>query len=137
MLNRGKEQEVGLTDNAALRRAALVGIVLQVALAVLAHYAPWIGAYANRLAGMMISATAGYLYAMDVGLGFRRGALGGAIVGGVSGLAGMMLAQSLGERPDDPLALWTMISVLTGTLGGVFGEIAIRWNAILRRWLRM
>jgi len=125
-----------LTDNAALSRAGLVGILLQLALVGVAHYAPWIGSFAVRFAGMMISATAGYLYAMDVGLGFRRGALGGAIVGGVSFLVGIVLAQSFGDRLEDPLALWTLTSVLTGAVGGLFGEFAIRWNALLRRWLR-
>jgi len=125
-----------LTDNAALRRTGLVGIVLQLALVGAAYYAPWIGSFAVRFAGMMISATVGYLYAMDVGLGFRRAALGGAIVGGIPFLIGIALSQMLGDRIEDPLALWTLISVLTGAIGGLFGEFSIRWNAALQRWLR-
>ena len=115
-----------MIDARILQRAIIVGTVLQAAMMVLGHFFPWVRIHVFLFGGMMISATAGYLYAMDYGAGFGRGILGGAIVGGVCGLFGLTASILLGDTPVALLALWTAIFTLTGTAGGFWGEVAAR-----------
>jgi hypothetical protein len=115
-----------MIDARILQRAIVVGTVLQAAMMLLAHLFPWIRVHVLLFGGMMISATAGYLYAMDFGAGFGRGILGGAIVGGVCGFFGVMMSVLLGDTPMALLALWTAIFTLTGIAGGFWGEVAAR-----------
>ena len=83
-------------------RAAIVGIVLQVALMVAAHFILFIEQQGFLLGGMTISAVAGYLYAMDTGKGYFTSATMAAIIGG----------GSVGNIQSDAGALAT-INVLT------------------------
>ncbi len=111
-----------------LQRATIVGSVLQVVWVLIGHFFPAVRGYANMFlfGGMMISALAGYLYAVDYASGFGRGILGGAIAGGVSALIGIALSVLLGDMPFAMLALDTAISVVTGAAGGFWGQIAAR-----------
>lgn len=115
-----------MIDARILQRAIIVGTMLQAAMMVLGHFFPWIRVHVFLFGGMMISATAGYLYAMDYGAGFGRGIFGGAIVGGVCGLFGLAVSILLGDTPVVLLALWTAIFTLTGVAGGFWGEVAAR-----------
>jgi hypothetical protein len=113
-------------DARILQRATIVGTVLQVAMAVAGHFLPWVRDHLFLFGGMMISAIAGYLYAADFGDGYVRGMIGGAIAGGVCALIGIALSVLLGDAPVFVLALGTAISVLTGTVGGFWGQVAAR-----------
>ena len=113
-----------MLDPGALRRAVIVGTLLQITLAVLAHYSPWIAVHASLFSGMMISATAGYLYAQDVGNGYWRGALAGALVGGFCMLVGAALSLGFGDATLKMLWIRVAISVLTGAVGGPFGQMS-------------
>jgi hypothetical protein len=113
-----------MIDTKALQRAIIVGTVLQVAMVIVGHFSAWVAQNVFMFGGMMISATVGYFYALDIAKGFGRGALGGAIAGGVCALLGIAVSVVLGDTQAVILALGTAISVLTGAVGRVFGQIA-------------
>ena len=114
----------------ALRRAILVGTVLQMLTVILGHFGNLAAEHAIGFlfAGMMISATVGYLYAQDVSKGYGRGAYGGAIAGGLCALIGIAVSVLLGDMAPAVLLLRTLISVLTGAVGGLYGQMAADWN---------
>lgn len=118
-----------MIDTLILRRATFVGLILQSVLAVVAHYYPWVALHLFLFGRMMISATAGYIYGMAFGRGYAAGALGGAIAGGLCA-APVLLASALsGDTPAAMIAVGTGITILTGGVGGFFGEMA----AVMRK----
>lgn len=119
---------VSLVDNHALRRAISVGTFLQVVAVLIAHFSHWIETHAFLFAGMMISATMGYLYAQDVSRGYAKGAYGGAIAGGVCAFIGIAVSVVLGDLTGRMLIIRSLISVLTGAVGGVYGQMAADWR---------
>ncbi len=122
-----------MIDRNALLRATFVGTVIQVAMVVIGRFVPWVALHVFMFGGMMISATVGYLYAQDVAKGYGRGALGGAIAGGVCALLGIAVSVILGDTQPNILALGTAISTLTGAVGGVFGQMSAGIRAFARR----
>jgi hypothetical protein len=58
--------------------------------------------------------------------------LGGAVAGGVCALIGIAVSVLLGDTPVFVLGLGTAISVLTGAVGGLWGQLGAR----MRTWLR-
>jgi len=117
-----------LIDNRALQRAILVGTFLQLVAVLIAHFSRWIETHAFLFAGMMISATMGYLYARDVSRGYARGACGGAIAGGVCAFTGIAVSVVLGDISGQMLLVRSLISVVTGAVGGVYGQMAADWR---------
>src|SRR5947207_10265959 len=71
---RTHRKDFSVIDLRILIRALVVGTVLQVVMVCLAHFIPWVMAHVFEFGGMMISATTGYLYAMDSGKGYFPGA---------------------------------------------------------------
>jgi len=122
-----------MIDRRALLGATMVGTVSQVAMVVIGHFIPWIALHVFMFGGMMISATVGCLYAQDIAKGYGRGALGGAIAGGVCALLGIAVSVILGDTQPNILALGTAISVLTGAVGGIFGQMSAAIRAFARR----
>jgi hypothetical protein len=123
---------VRMIDRKALQRAIVVGTLLQITLAVLGYYSSWIMVHTFLFGGMMISATSGFLYAQDVGPGWARGVLAGAIAGGVCGFVGIALSVALRDTPAAFLWLGTAIAVLTGAVGGLWGQVS--FNMKSRGW---
>ncbi|HUJ04223.1 MAG TPA: hypothetical protein VLW75_11325 [Rhizomicrobium sp.] len=121
-----------MIDFKPLQRATFVGLVLQIAMYALGHYSDWVQANVFGFGGMMISASAGYLYAMDRGRGWFASATGGAIAGGICGLAGIALSVLLGDTVQSFIATGATISVFVGAVGGVFGQMAANLRAIGR-----
>ena len=117
-----------MIDNRALRRAILVGTFFQLIAVLIAHVRQWMETEAFFFAGMMISATMGYLYAQDVSRGYAKGACGGAIAGGVCAFAGIAVSVVLGDLTSRVLVIRSLISVLTGAVGGVYGQMAADWR---------
>ena len=117
-----------MIDNRALRRAILVGTFFQLIAVLIAHVRQWMETEAFLFAGMMISATMGYLYAQDVSRGYAKGACGGAIAGGVCAFAGIAVSVVLGDLTSRVLVIRSLISVLTGAVGGVYGQMAADWR---------
>lgn len=122
-----------MIDLRILLRALVVGIVLQAGLAFFGHAAHWVAGRAHEFGRMMIAATAAYLYAMHSGRGYFPGATAGAIVGGTCGLIGIALSVLLKDTPSFIIPIDTAICVLTGTVGGLFGQMAANWRAFENR----
>ena len=110
-------------------QTALAGAVLQLVLAGAAHLSPWVTLHLVLFGRAMVSATAGYLYGLSLGRGFGAGALGGAIAGGLCVVPALALALLLADREIMMATTTAAISVLTGAVGGAFGQI----GAILRK----
>lgn len=125
---RAKMERADLIDNRALQRAIVVGTFLQIASVLIAHFSLWIETYALLFGGMMISATMGYLYAQDVAKGYAKGAYGGAIAGGVCAFIGIAVSVFLGDMTAEMLVVRALISVLTGAVGGVYGQMSADWR---------
>lgn len=113
-----------------LMRAMLVGTVLQVAMYGLGHFSRWVAVNVFDFGAMMISASAGYLYAMETGNGFFSGATAGAIVGGLCGFVGIALSAALGDSFVAYIATATAIAVMIGAVGGLFGQMAAKLRAM-------
>jgi hypothetical protein len=115
---------VDVYDGNLIQRAAGTGIILQLTLVVIGHYVGWVRDNAYEFGGMMIAGVAGLLYARDFAKGYAKGALGGAIVGGACGVIGLCAANILGDVPLIALAIGSVIVVLVGAIGGLFGQMA-------------
>jgi hypothetical protein len=120
-------------DRRILLRAFIVGTLLQVVMVVLGHFVPWVILHVFEFGGMMISATAGYLYAMDSGKGYFPGATAGAVAGGGCALIGISLSVVLGDLARPFIPFGTAVCVLTGAVGGLFGQMAANWRAFENR----
>lgn len=123
-----------MIDLNIFKRALVVGIVVQLLLVTGAHFLPWLRP--SLLFGVMVVAgVAGMLYARDLARGFLAGMLGGAMAGAAGGLAAVALAGWLGEHPEIFLPYGVIVTMLTGTVGGVFGELDARLRAYIIRKL--
>lgn len=109
----------------ALRRATIVGTLLQVAMVVAGHYVPFIALHVFMSGGMAISLLAGLLYARSA-RGYAGAALGGAIAGGVCALLGIAVSVGLGDTLPMILAFGTASSLVAGSIGGVFGKLLFK-----------
>jgi general stress protein CsbA len=107
-----------------LVRATIVGIVLQLVLMGAAHFIPYVAQHIFLFGGMMISATAGYLYGMDTGKGYFTSATGGAIAGGFCALVGVGASVMLRDAAETVIPLFIAICVFTGAVGGLFGQMS-------------
>ncbi|MGH6878470.1 MAG: hypothetical protein ACREHV_14005 [Rhizomicrobium sp.] len=116
-----------MVDNRALQRAVLVGTLLQLVFVLIAHFSRWIEMHALLFAGMMTSATVGYLYAQEVARGYTKGAYGGAIAGGLCAVLGIGVSVLLGDMTGRTLVVRDLISILTGAVGGIYGQMAADW----------
>ena len=103
---------------------------MQLLLAVGAHYFVLVARNFFLFGGMMISATAGYLYGMGSGKGYFASATGGAIVGGICALIGVGASSLMQDAPQSTIPIFTAICVLTGTIGGLFGQMAAKLRAM-------
>ncbi len=126
MARRGQNQMI---DARILLRAAVIGTVLQFILAIAGHFSPWIAANLFMFGRMMCSATAGYLYGLILGRGYAAGALGGAIAGGLCVVPALAISVLLGDSEAAMVSIGTGISILTGGVGGAFGQM----GAIMRK----
>ncbi|HUO98722.1 MAG TPA: hypothetical protein VMU01_08630, partial [Rhizomicrobium sp.] len=116
-------KDVEMLDSGLILRAAVAGTVLQLILAIAGHFSPWVALHLFMFGRMMCSATAGYLYGLWFGRGYAVGALGGAIAGGLCVVPPLALSVLLGDSPAAMVSIGTGISILTGGVGGVFGQI--------------
>jgi hypothetical protein len=116
-------------DSRLVLRTALAGTVLQLLLAGAGHLFPWVGIHLFLFGRAMISATAGYLYGLLHGRSYGAGALGGAIAGGLCVVPALVLSVLLGDSAGVAVSTGTGISILTGAVGGAFGQM----GAILKK----
>jgi hypothetical protein len=113
-----------LIDTRVFIRAFIVGVVLEIALMIATHFIPFIERQGFLLGGMTISAVAGYLYAMDTGKGYFTSATMAAIVGGAAALIGVGISVAMRDAPTRVVPLFTTICVVTGAVGGLFGQMS-------------
>ena len=111
---------------ASLERTALVGTMTQLAMFLLGHFVPWVASNVFGFGSMMIAATAGYLYAREVALGYGRGALGGAAAGVIGALLGLLFAFTLHDVDRASVLVGTLSAILTGAVGGLFGQLSTK-----------
>ena len=116
----------------SLRSATLIGTVLQVAMVIVGHYIPYVALHVFMFGGMAISAVAGLLCARDAG-GYAGAVLGGAIAGGVCALIGIALSVTLGDTQAIILALGSISSAVTGSIGGLAGQFAFGRSAAAQK----
>jgi hypothetical protein len=109
----------------ALIRAALIGAVLQLALAVMGHYDPKIaGLFA--VMGMFLSLVAGFLFGRWSGaLGRGGAAAGGAFAGAVCAAIGILESYFLKDVPAWVIAFGPFSSAVTGAIGGLLGKLTV------------
>ena len=119
-------------DGKLVQRAAVTGIALQITMVVIGHYSPWVQVHVSQFAAMMIAGLAGLFYGRDYNRGYARGALGGAIAGGTGGLIATCAANVLGDVSLLTIPIGTAVMILTGAIGGLFGQM----DANLRKNLR-
>ena len=121
-----------VVDLKILRRALLVGLILELLLVAMGHYRPRFRPTFELFGCMMIAGVAGLLYARDLARGFRLGALGGGVAGAAGGIAAVGAANVLGDRPDLYIPYGVMILTFIGAIGGLFGQL----DAMLRKLIR-
>ena len=117
-------EQAAVFDGKLIQSAALTGIMLQITMVVIGHYVPWVRVNAWEFGTMMISGLAGLFYARDFAKGYARGAFGGAIAGGTSGIIGVSAANILGDVLLIAVPLGAAVTILTGAIGGLFGQMA-------------
>jgi hypothetical protein len=108
---------------------ALVGTVLQLLLSVARHFVAGISPTFALFGHMMLSATAGYLYGLIFAGGYGKGALGGAIAGGLCVVPAFASSILLGDSDGLRMLTAVLIAILSGVVGGIFGQM----GAILRK----
>lgn len=106
----------------AMTQATAIGTVAQLAMVVSGHFTPTI-ANLFAIGGMGISLVAGLLYARK-GVTTTRGAsaTGGALVGGICALIGIVVSFALGDVTAMIIAFGTLSSAVTGAIGGAIGH---------------
>ena len=119
-----------MIDLKIMKRTLFIGIVFQIVLVACGYFRP---AFQPGLlfACMMTAAVAGMLYGRDLARGFLAGLMGGAMIGAVCGVVAVLGAGWLGEHPETTIPYGVMVLMLTGAVGGFFGEV----DARLRAWL--
>lgn len=118
-----------MIDSGIAFRAAIVGLVLQLLLALAGHAFGWTGSNMFLFGQMMVSATAGYLYGFWLGRGYAVGAAGGAVAGGLCAVPALAILALANDLAASMVPIGTGICMLTGCVGGAFGHM----GAIMRK----
>lgn len=121
-----------MVDLKILRRAILVGVLLELGVVAMGHYRPAFRPTFELFGCMLIAGVAGLLYARDLARGYGAGALGGVVVGAVCGLVAVATANWLGDRPDRYIPYGVMVCALCGAVGGLFGQLDAQLRAIIK-----
>ena len=100
-----------------------VATLVQLAMVIAGHYAPFIKTHVFALGGMAISLVAGLVYAKLAADGWGPSLMGGALVGGACAVIGIGLSLALKDVPPMILAVGTLSSAVTGAIGGAIGKL--------------
>ncbi|MGD0189666.1 MAG: hypothetical protein ABSD74_02875 [Rhizomicrobium sp.] len=117
----------------ALLRAFVVGTAFQALTVGVGHFSGLLAEHeiGFLFADMMIAATVGYLYAQEVSPGYARASFGGAVSGGLCALAGIAISVPLGDLTVRTFLQRAAICVLTGGVGGIYGQLAADWRSLI------
>ena len=110
-------------NRSALIRATLTGTVLQLIMIVAGHFVPFVKDNVFMWGGMAISMVAGLLYAWAAKGRLGDSMIGGAISGGLCALLGIAASVAWGDTPVFVLAAGTLMSAITGLVGGGIGKV--------------
>lgn len=102
-----------------------VGAAVQLALALLGHLVEPVASWFGVL-GPVTALTIGLLFAYSSRPGFVRAAAGGAIAGGLGGVAGVLLAWLLGHVTLLLVGFGAGVTAAAGGLGGLLGQLVTR-----------
>ena len=105
-------------NSKALIRALLIAAVLQLAMVLAGHWVAFVKDNLFAVLGTAISALGAILYVRAARPAWLWAALGGAIVGGVSALAGIAVSYALGDVTADILTMGTLASAVAGLIAG-------------------
>lgn len=98
-----------------------VGTAMQVAMVLAGHWIPAVASLFGLL-GVTISLGVGMLWARHAAESYGAAAGGGAVVGGVCALVGILVSVLLGDVGAVLLVAGTLSSAVTGALGGMLGH---------------
>ena len=121
-----------VVDLKILRRALMVGVILELLLVAMGHYRPSFKPTFELFGCMLISGVAGLLYARDLARGYGAGALGGTAIGAMCGIVAVASANFLGDRPDLFIPYGVLVATLTGCIGGLFGQMDAMMKAFFK-----
>lgn len=109
----------------ALKRAGMLGTILQVALVVLGHFVPSLQAAGLfPIGGSAIGAIAGFCYARwSPGVSVGRAMGGGAMAGAVGGFLGSTVSYLLKDVPPSTILVACGSTLVTGLIGGLVGRL--------------
>lgn len=102
-----------------------MGAAVQLALALLGHWVEPVASWFGVL-GPVTALTIGLLFAYSSRPGFVRAATGGAIAGGLGGVAGVLLAWLLGHVTLLLVGFGAGVAAAAGGLGGLLGQLVTR-----------
>lgn len=120
-----------MIDTKILWRALIVGTSLQVTMALLGHFIPWMTLHAFLFGRMFIAGVAGLLYARDLDRGYHAGALGGLILGPSCAAIGVAVSVLLGDATREVVPFAVLSAAITGPVGGLFGQMGANMRSAL------
>jgi hypothetical protein len=106
----------------ALIPALLLGTLLQVGMVLIGHNTVAVASLFAPL-GMVISLLVGFLFARWARTTRGSAVLGGAIVGALCALIGIVVSYRLGDVTQSVLFLGTLSAAFTGAIGGLIGHV--------------
>lgn len=113
-------------DRKALWNAAAVGTAGQLVMVVAGHFVPVVKDHVFAVGGMIVSLAAAVLFVRLERGGWSSSLIGGAIVGGVCALVGILVSAALGDVPLVVVAFGTCASTVAGLVGGALGRLIAR-----------
>lgn len=102
------------------RKYVLIALGLQLVQVVAGRMWPAVASFAGVL-GMGIPLVVGWLYAARVRFSLKEAATGGALIGAVGALVGLIVAALLGSVGWSFIPLGTLASTATGLVGALLG----------------
>lgn len=111
----------GTQAKGALVTYTVIGTIMQIAMVVIGHFNEFVKNNVFAIGGMAISLLAGFLFARAAAHCTGSAIRGGAIVGGVCAVLGVLVSMLLGDTEPMVLAIAAISSSITGLIGGVIG----------------
>jgi hypothetical protein len=110
-------------DHKTLISVTAAGTVAQLGMILAGHFVPMVRDHVFAVGGMLISLIAGGAYVRLAGGGWGPSLLGGAIVGGVCALIGILVSAALRDVQVVIIAFGTCASVVAGLVGGALARL--------------
>jgi hypothetical protein len=113
-------------DRKALTTNLVVFTLLQLAMVLAGHWIPFVKDSLFAPLGTFISLFGGFAFAMQARPGLGNGVLGGLIVGGVSGIVGIIVSYLMKDVPVSTLWIGGSASIVAGLIGGAVGGLVFK-----------